>query len=98
MHPRIFQDGCQAPVAEFTDRRRVSIVYSVELPAYHASHFFNQKFDLVAAIEHTPSGDLQGEKTQNHSGHYICHILKDNNFVTIDDSKSLKYSSIEKIE
>ena len=85
----------QGPVPEFTDRRRVGIDYSVELPC---RIFFNQKFDLVAAIEHTPGGDLEGENTQKHSGHYICHVLSDNNFVTIDDSKSLKYSPIEKIE
>ena len=42
--------------------------------------------------------DLQCEKTHNHSGHYMCQVLKDNNFLTIDDSKSLKYSAIEKIE
>ena len=59
---------------------------------------FNQRFDPVAASEHKPGGDIKDEKTQTHSDLYISHVLTENNFVTIDDSKSLKYSPIEKME
>ena len=98
---RVYQEGAiafpQQQVPEFTDRRRVSMDYSVELPAYHAGHFFNQKYDLIGALEHTAGGDLESEKTQNHSGHWISHLLHENTFVTVDDNKSLKCSPIEKL-